>query len=153
VLSLPHAEGTPAAEFKITIDYGQPHARGRAVVGALAGDLEKIWRLGANDATALTTGVDLMIGSLSVPKGAYTLFTQTSKAGDWMLIVNKKTKELGTEYDGKSDLGRVALQSRALATPIESLTIWLIPSGDGSPKGELRFAWGTREFSVPWSVK
>lgn len=153
-LSPPRAEGAPApAAVKISIDYGQPHARGRLVTGALDGDLGKVWRLGANDATSLTTGVDLTIGTLSVPKGEYTLFAETSKTGEWKLIVNKKTKQWGTEYDAASDLGRTALKSRTLATPIESLSIWLIPSGDGSPKGELRFAWGSREFSVPWSVK
>jgi hypothetical protein len=49
--------------------------------------------------------------------------------------------------------GRTKLTSRTLQTPIESLTMWLITAADGSPSGELRFAWGTREFSVPWRVK
>ncbi|MEP7346978.1 MAG: DUF2911 domain-containing protein, partial [Gemmatimonadaceae bacterium] len=153
-LSTPRAEGEPATDaVKITINYGQPHARGRAVVGALEADLGKVWRLGANDPTSLTTGVDLTIGNLSVPKGEYTLFAETSKTGEWKLILSK-TKMLGAaEYDAASDLGRVALNSRTLTTPIESLTIWLIPSGDGAPKGELRIAWGSREFSAPWSMK
>ena len=153
VLSAPHAEGTPATEFMITIDYGQPHARGRAVAGALDGDLGKVWRLGANGATGLTTGVDMVIGDLSVPKGSYTLYAETSRTDEWKLIVSKKAQESGEQYDSKADLGRVALKSRTVTTPIESLSIWLIPSGDGSPKGELRIAWGTREFAVPWSVK
>ncbi len=153
-LNAPRAQGQAAsAPLKIRIEYGQPHARGRAVAGALGGDLGNVWRLGANEATAFTTPVDLMIGTLSVPKGEYTLFAETSKTGEWKLIVNKRTKEWGTDYDAKSDLGRVSLKSRTLATPIETLSIWLIPSGDGSPRGELRFAWGTREFSVPWTVK
>lgn len=153
-LAPPRVQGQPApTPLKIRIDYGQPHARGRVVAGALEGDLGNVWRLGANEATSLSTQVDLVIGTLTVPKGEYTLFTETSKAGDWKLIVNKRTKEWGTDYDAKSDLGRVPLRARTLATPLESLGIWLIPSGDGAPKGELRFAWGTREFSVPWSVK
>ncbi|MFN8573329.1 MAG: DUF2911 domain-containing protein [Gemmatimonadaceae bacterium] len=153
-LSAARVQGQPApTPLKIRIEYGQPHARGRAVAGALAGDLGNVWRLGANEATSFTTPVDLTVGTLTIPKGEYTLFVETSKAGEWKLIVNKRTKEWGTDYDAKSDLGRVALTSRTLVTPIESLSIWLIPSGDGAPKGELRFGWGTREFSVPWSVK
>lgn len=112
-----------------------------------------MWRLGANEATSLSTPVNLAIGSLAVPKGEYTLFVETSKDGEWKLIVNKRTKEWGTDYDATADLGRVAMRSRTLATPIESLSIWLIPAGDGAARGELRVAWGTREFSVPWSVK
>lgn len=144
------AETKPA---QIKIDYGQPHARGREVAGALAGDLDKIWRLGANEATSFVTDVDLVLGTLTVPRGEYTLYTQTSRNGTWQLIVSRKTKQWGTEYDAKQDLGRVPLRARTLATPLESLVIWLIPSGDGSPKGELRFAWGSREFAVDWRVK
>ena len=150
----PRDSGKPApTPVKISIDYGQPHARGRSVAGALDADLGKVWRLGANDATSLTTGVDLTIGNLRVPKGEYTLFAETSKDGAWKLVVNKKTKQWGTDYDATQDLGRTPVTSRTLSSPVESLTIWLIPSGDGTPKGELRFAWGSREFSVPWSVK
>jgi hypothetical protein len=31
--------------------------------------------------------------------------------------------------------------------------MWLIRAADGSAAGEIRFAWGTREFSAPWRVK
>lgn len=137
----------------ISIDYGQPHARGRAVAGALAGDLGQVWRLGANEATTLRSEVDLTIGTLTVPKGAYTLAAETSASGAWKLIVNTKTGQWGIPYDSTTELGRTALTSRNLATPIESLTMWLIPAADGSAAGEIRFAWGTREFSAPWRVK
>lgn len=137
----------------ISIDYGQPHARGRAVAGALAGDLGQVWRLGANEATTLRTDVDLTIGTLTVPKGAYSLAAETSPSGAWKLIVNRKTGQWGIPYDAATELGRTALTSRTLATPIESFTMWLIPAPDGSAGGEIRFAWGTREFSAPWRVK
>ncbi|HSA56446.1 MAG TPA: DUF2911 domain-containing protein [Gemmatimonadaceae bacterium] len=143
----------PAQPVRITIDYGQPHARGRTVAGALEADLDSVWRLGANDATSLVTGVDLIIGTLPVPRGEYTLYAQTARRGDWHLIVSRKTQQLGTDYDRAQDLGRVPLRSRTLAAPLESLSIWLIPAGDGSPRGELRFAWGTREFSTEWRVR
>ena len=51
-------------------------------------------------------------------------------------------------------MARVDLQHITLANSIESLTMWLIPSLDpGAAKGELRFAWGTDQLTVPWSVK
>lgn len=148
-------QGAPASAkpARITVDYGQPHARGREVAGALAGDLDKIWRLGANEATAFITDVDLVIGSLTVPKGEYTLYAQTSRTGTWQLIISKKTRQWGTDYDASQDLGRVPVRTRSLATPLESLFIWFVPAGDGSPKGDLRFAWGNREHSVEWRVK
>ena len=137
----------------ISIDFGQPHARGRAVTGALAADLDTVWRLGANDPTTLRSDVDLIIGTLTVPKGAYTLSAATSKSGAWKLIVNSKTGPTAVPYDAMADLGRTPLTSRTLETPIESFTMWLIPAPDSSAAGEIRFAWGTREFSVPWRVK
>lgn len=137
----------------VSIDYGQPHARGRTVNGALAGDLGQVWRLGANEATTLRTDVDLTIGTLTVPKGAYTLAARTSATGAWQLIVNTKTGQWGIPYDSTTELGRTPLTSRTLSTPIEAFTMWLVPAADESAAGVIRFAWGTREFSVPWRVK
>jgi hypothetical protein len=137
----------------ISIDFGQPHARGRTVLGALAADIDTVWRLGANDPTTLRSDVDLMIGTITVPKGAYTLAAQTSAAGAWKLIVNGKTGQDAVPYDPIADVGRTPLTMRTLGTPIESFTMWLIPASDGSASGEIRFAWGTKEFSAPWRVK
>jgi len=149
----PTVEGQPAPPpMVVKIDYGQPHARGRTVAGALAADIGKAWRLGANAATTLTSDVDLVIGGTTVPKGTYTLFAETNP-GAWKLIINKKTGAEGLEYDAAADVAKVPLNSRTLTSPIESLTIWLIPGADGAPQGELRIAWGTLEHSVDWSVK
>ena len=144
--------GEPAGQ-KISIDYGQPHARGRTVNGALAADLGQVWRLGANEATTLRTDVDLVIGTVTVPKGAYTLAAETSATGTWQLLVNSKTGQWGIPYPKETEIGRTPLTSRTLATPIESFSMWLIPAADGSASGEIRFAWGTREFSAKFRVK
>ena len=55
--------------------------------------------------------------------------------------------------DASTDVARVPLKSRTLASPVESLTMWLIPAPAGALNGELRIAWGTLEHSVGWSVK
>ena len=47
----------------------------------------------------------------------------------------------------------MCIRDRTLTSPVESLTMWIIPATDGSASGQIRFAWGTREFSVPWRVK
>ncbi len=144
-------EGQPApTPLLIKIDYGQPHARGRTVAGALASDLGKVWRLGANEATSLRTDCDLVIGGATIPKGTYTLFAETTPKA-WKLIVNKRTG--AEEYDSTANVATIPLRARTLSTPLESLTIWLIPAAEGVLRGELRFAWGTLEHSVDWSVK
>ncbi len=153
-LAPPRVQGQPApTPAKIKIDYGQPHARGRVVAGALADDLGKVWRLGANTSTTMTTDVDLVIGGVAVPKGSYSLYAETTPAGAWKLIINKNTGQWGTEYLADKDLARVALTAKTLSAPVESFSMWLVPGADGAAKGDLRFAWGTREFTTTWAVK
>jgi hypothetical protein len=146
-------EGQPApTPLRIKIDYGQPHARGRQVAGALEADIGKVWRLGANEATTLSTDVDLVIGGATIPKGVYALFAETMP-GAWKLLVNRSTGATEQQYDASADVAKIPLKSRTLTSPIESLTIWLIPGAAGALNGELRIAWGTLEHSVGWSIK
>lgn len=135
----------------IRIDYGQPHARGREVVGNLI-PFGRVWRTGANRATHLTTDVDLTIGGTHIPRGEYTLWTLAEESGS-QLIVNRQTGQWGTEYDASHDLARIPLRVENAGEPVESFTIWLIPAGDRTPRGELRMAWGTARASVDWAVR
>jgi hypothetical protein len=150
------AQGTPrpslrpADPARVSIDYGQPHARGRKVLGGLV-PLDTVWRTGANAATTLTTDVDLAFGATRVPWGTYTLFSRASQ-GRYELIVNKQTGQWGTIYDSKQDLVRIPLRARTLAEPVESFTIWLVPSTDDPTRGVLRMAWGTLELSADWQA-
>ena len=150
-LSAPRVQGQPApTPFKIRVDYGQPHARGRKVMYDLV-KLDEVWRLGANAATEFSTDVDLVLGGATVPKGKYTLFTLPTKSG-WKLIVNKKTGEWGTEYDAAADLVKVDLKARTLTDAVESLEITLVPATDAA-KGTMTIAWGTVLLSVDWAAK
>lgn len=157
-LNVPRQQGVEApAPKRIVIDYGQPHARGRTVVGGVV-PFDTVWRTGANEATEFRTDVDLRIGGVTVPKGEYTLYTLPTRSG-WKLIINKQTKQWGTTYVPTQDLARIDLKSKRLAEPIESFTIWLIPSpempaaGTAPPaRGLLKMAWGDVELSTDWAV-
>jgi hypothetical protein len=149
---------TPA---RITIDYGQPHARGRTIVGSTMVPFDQPWRTGANEATSLVTDVDLTIGGAVVPKGSYTLYTLPSRSG-WKLIINKNTGQWGTDYAPEHDLARVDLRARELREPLDSFSIWLVPDvtrnarggiSGGLPRGVLRLAWGEIELSTDWAVR
>jgi len=146
-----------AGPAKIAIDYGQPHARGRNVVG-LAGVMpwDSVWRAGANMSTQLTAEVDMTIGNTFIPRGIYTLFALPPRNG-WKLIVSKELLQWGTDYDPKQDFARIDLRSRTLPEPIESLTFWLVPAVEAPPSptfphGVLKFAWGNTELSTDWRV-
>lgn len=148
------AAGEPAS---ITIDYGQPHLRGRALGTDSLVPYGQPWRTGANDATTLTTDVDLTIGGLPVPKGSYVLQTLPTREG-WTLLVQRQVPAsdmaAATTPDPANDVARVPLRVSTLPMPLESLSIWLIPATQpGQARGELRLAWGTVALVTDWSVR
>ena len=136
------------------IDYGQPHARGRTIFGDLV-PYDQVWRLGANWATSLSVDVNVRIGGLNIPRGLYSLYllphTNTAE-----LIVNRQTKQWGTDYDPTLDLGRTPLQVRSLSETTQSLILTLqpaIPQAAGQPpRGKLYITWENIEFSTEWAV-
>ena len=141
---------------RIAISYGQPHARGRTVEGGLV-PRDTVWRFGANAATTLHTDLDITLGTLKLPRGDYSLFVLYTGTA-WQLIVNRGTGQWGTDRDASKDVGRIALASRALAEPEESMTIYLVPnspqprSGYAELAGVLRIKWGRTELRTPWTV-
>jgi hypothetical protein len=146
-----------AGPAKIAIDYGQPHLRGRNVIG-MAGVVpwDSVWRTGANMSTQLTAEVDMTIGNTFIPRGIYTLFSVPTRTG-WKLVVSKDVLQWGTDYDPSKDVARIDLRQRTLTEPIESLTFWLIPDPVNPPSttfphGVLKFAWGRTELSTDWRV-
>jgi len=153
--SLAQSKPSPPAETQVTIDgksisikYSAPSVRGRKIFGGLV-PYGKVWRAGANEATALHTDADLDIGGLKVPKGNYTLYVLPEES-QWKLIINKQTGQWGTEYDQAQDLGRVSLNLSKPAAPIETYKITL--ASQGGKKGSLTLAWDTTVATVPFSV-
>ena len=139
---------------RITIDYGQPHARGREIFGGLV-PYGQVWRLGANWATRLTLDFDVRFGDLDVPRGEYTLFMQPEADGG-QLIVSTMTRQWGTDYDPSYDFGRTSMTRRTLADDVSGLAVTLVPdlpSENGAvPTGTLRVSWGRAEYSTPWRM-
>ena len=139
---------------RMTIDYGQPHARGRTIFGGLV-PYGEVWRLGANWATSLTLDVKVRIGDLDVPRGLYTLFLLPSENGA-ELIVNRQTRQWGTDYDPSLDLGRTSLRRRSLPDTVQSLAVTLEPifpqEAGERPGGTVRITWGEVEFETDWRV-
>lgn len=150
-----------AQPAKIRIDYGQPHLRGRRLGTDSLVPYDRVWRTGANAPTTLTTDVDLVIGGANVPKGTYILQTIPGRTG-WKLMIQRNGAQSqaapSTAFDPAIDVARVDLRQVTLPTTVESLTFWLIPAlqpagQTGTPRGELRLAWGTIALATDWSVR
>src|SRR5215470_13281879 len=106
---------------KVSIAYSRPFLKGRHVGQELA-PYGKVWRTGANEATTLTTEVDLNISGTKVPAGKYTLWTLPAE-GAWKLIINKQTGQWGTKYDESQDLARIDMKKTSLPQTVEQFTI------------------------------
>jgi len=150
----PAAPAMPAAKpLVIRLDYGQPHLRGRTLHSDSLVPYDKPWRLGANGTTTLTTDVDLVVGGASLPKGTYVLFAHPARAG-WKLVIQRSAGQTPMQFNESFDVARIDLRHATLPAPLETLTMWLIPSLEpGSARGELRFAWGTDQLSTDWSIR
>jgi hypothetical protein len=121
----------------VDVNYGRPSMRGRVVMGQLV-PWNKVWRTGANRATHFSTGVDLMIEGVPVPRGRYTLFTLPSPTG-WKVILNKQTDQWGTVYDPSLDLARFDAVVDPAPAVVDTFTIRLDPAG--KDRGVLRLLW------------
>ena len=137
------------AGHAVTIDYSAPSMRGRKIMGSLV-PYGEVWRTGADSATTLTTSASLMIGTLNVPAGKYTLFTLPS-AGAWKLIVNKQTGQWGTEYHQAQDLGRTDMKTSMMASPQEVMSINFEKTSGN--KTELHVKWDKTDVWVPVVAK
>lgn len=144
-LSPPAKANATIGGKSITVDYSAPSKRGRVIMGELV-PYGKVWRTGANAATTLVTEGDLMIGSLHVPAGKYTLFTIPDEK-EWTLIVNKQNGQWGTAYDEKQDLGRVKMNVKTVKEPVETFVIGVKEVGKKS--GLLTLTWENTEASLP----
>ena len=131
------------------VDYGRPSLRGRNVwMNGVLGDT--IWRTGANAATQLSTDRDIMIGGTPVPAGTYSLWTWAGRNG-YHLIVNRQAGQWGTDYHADRDLARIPLREVPLVAPVERFTIAIVPQD--ATTGALLLSWGTKQLSVPITVK
>lgn len=143
----PSPPGTAEVTLKnkeITIDYSRPSLKGRKVGQELA-PYGKVWRTGANEATALNTEIDLNIGGAKVPAGKYTLYTLPSE-GTWKLIINKQTGQWGTQYDESQDLARVDMKKTALPQSVEQFTISFDKKNENT--ADLNLDWENTRVSV-----
>jgi len=151
------AQRAAGKQALIRLDYGQPHLRGRQITTDSLVPLDKVWRLGANAATLFSTDVDLTMGGQAVPKGRYVAQVLPTKTG-WTLILQAETSGAAQvnvgPYDQKKDAARIALRQSTLATPLESLSMWLVPStAPGAQTGVLQIGWDRVMLQTDWVVK
>lgn len=114
------AEGTIDG-VKVKIDYHQPSAKGRKIMGGLVpfGD---VWRTGANETTTIDFSGPVKIEGKDLAKGKYGLYTVPGE-NEWSIIINKTIKWGAYDYKEGDDVLRVKVKPSKSASFTETFNI------------------------------
>ena len=130
----------------IELTYSRPAIKGRKIFGELV-PYGKMWRTGANGATRIKFGDDVVIGGQQVKAGEYALYTIPNE-NEWEIILNKGVDNGGLEgYKPEEDVTRFKVKSAPLPATVESFTMQF---GDVKPSStELMLRWENTVVSIP----
>jgi hypothetical protein len=114
------AEGTLDG-VKVKIEYHQPSARGRKIMGGLV-PFGEVWRTGANETTSIEFMGPAKIEGKDVPKGKYALFTIPGE-NEWVILINKTIKWGHYDYKQTEDLLRIKVKPAKTESFVETFNI------------------------------
>ncbi|MEJ2004761.1 MAG: DUF2911 domain-containing protein [Cyclobacteriaceae bacterium] len=122
------AQQSPPAKAKgmvggaeVEVNYHQPSARGREIMGGLV-PYGEVWRTGANAATTISFDRDVEIEGEDLSAGTYSLYTIPGEK-EWTIIFNNATGQWGTQYPQESDALRVVVPAHKTDEFVETFTI------------------------------
>ena len=128
--------------------YSRPQRDNRVIFGELI-EYNKVWRLGANEATEIEFYKDVIISGKKVVKGRYTLYAIPSPT-KWTIILNKDTDSWGAfVYDEKKDVLRTDVPVQPLTSPLDAFSMSFIKSDKGA---NLIIAWDNVSVSLPIDI-
>ncbi len=103
------SDSTQLGSNLLTVIYSSPGVKDRQIWGELV-EYDKMWRTGANEATIFTTDEDILLDSIPLPKGKYSLFTIPGQ-DEWVVIFNKEWNQWGSyQYDDSLDAARIVVK-------------------------------------------
>ena len=106
----------------VELNYSRPAMKDRKIFGDLV-PYGKVWRTGANNATTLTFGDEVIIGDKKIPAGKYGLLTIPGES-EWTVIISKQLDVTSpAAYKQDQDVVRVKAKAEQLPFPIESFMI------------------------------
>jgi hypothetical protein len=106
----------------IDLSYSRPSVKGRKIFGDLV-PFGKVWRTGANGATTITFGDDVIIGDTKIAPGKYGLVTIPGK-DNWTIIITKQLDITNAgAYKPENDLAKVIAKPMATNHATETFTM------------------------------
>lgn len=135
----------------ISIEYARPSMKGRTIFGDLV-PFGKIWRTGANSATKVTFGEKATLGTVTLDKGTYALYT-IPNANEWTVIFYKDLTQGGNLTE--SNLKEADVAAKIVVKPsnvnpaVETFTIDVT---DITSKGaNIAIMWDKTAVKVPFT--
>lgn len=129
--------------------YSRPQKNNRTVFGELV-EYNKVWRMGANEATEIEFYRDVKIGGKKILKGKYTLYAVVTPT-EWTMILNKETDTWGAfKYDQKKDVVRLPVPIQQTTEAADAFTVFFEKNTNGI---NLNIAWDTVLASLPIMLK
>jgi hypothetical protein len=128
----------------ISIEYGRPSLKGREPLKLL--EPGKLWRIGSNAPTTITSDVDLDFGGTRVAKGKHILLARLAEPGKWTLVVSTKNV---FQYEPSAKLAEIPMEFKQDKESIEQVTITLTNKGG---RGVIEVAWGTLRLLASFAL-
>ena len=122
--------------------YGAPSARERVVMGELV-PYGQVWRLGANEATALHLSAAATVGGVALGPGSYSLYATPGET-EWTFHVNSEYDRWGIPIDAtvqSTEVGSFMATPSATAEMVEMMTFEQVD-------GALRFSWENTQVDI-----
>lgn len=95
----------------LKVQYSRPAVQGRKIFGDLV-PYGRIWRVGANESTKLSTSTTLSILGHALPKGTYALYAFPEET-EWQIAFHKNTEHWGDgrkAYNPDEDVFRITVK-------------------------------------------
>ncbi|QJW90095.1 DUF2911 domain-containing protein [Spirosoma taeanense] len=133
----------------LTVNYSRPSLKGRQPFTDAFVPSGKVWRTGANAATAFTTSTDLTVNGQTLPAGTYAILSIPAQ-DNWTLIFSKNKGVTEQSYKQDEDALRVSLKPTTTSEKTETFTIGFSDVTDSTAK--MNFLWGNVKASADLAV-
>lgn len=130
----------------IELSYSRPAVKGRKIFGDLV-PFDNVWRTGANGATTLSFGEEVIIGGKKIPAGKYGLLSIPGKAS-WTLIITKQTNVTSpSAYKQEDDVVRVNV--KPVVSPVKYETFTMQFANVQPESCDLQIMWDNTMVTLP----
>ena len=135
---------TQQGDTYVKVVYSRPHKRGRKIFGSELAPYGKVWRLGANEATEITTTKNIKVAGKTLKAGTYSVFAIPEEE-EWTVIFNNGLGQWGAyDYDASQDALRLEVPVQQAETTYEPFTITFNEEGT-----ELTMVWDQTKVVLP----